>query len=265
MWAMPVIVLSMLLFYPLIGFLFRLAYKRYLVDFLCRVTGFSFNPSGFLDDETLFAHRIPVHPIAWSHRHKHEDGFSGEIAGVPCTIQEVVYAGEGYAKRPANNFPRDAFVWRWVFVHIKSQRRHNAHTLIVPERSTAKVLTKTLDGLSRVQIVSGEFESRYEVFSSDQVESRAYLTPDRIEACTALAQDLNMNEVQMSLRGSELLICFRSINPLVSVPKFSVFGHGHQDMKHLKQSMDVFLSDLRGVEHILQQMGVAKDTKSTTV
>ena len=40
---------------------------------------------------------------------------------------------------------------------------------------------KTIDGMKRVGLVSSEFENRFEVYSDDQVESRALLTPDFME------------------------------------------------------------------------------------
>lgn len=262
LWVVPVILFLMMSFYPLTIFLFRLEYKKYLIDFLCKATGFSFSPSGYFGDKTLVAHSIPIHPIAWSYRHKHEDAFKGSVAGVPCVIQEVVYAGDKYAKRAVNNFPRDMFPWRWIFVSLKVGRRHDAHTIIVPEESSAKTMAKTLRGLNRVHIVSGDFENHYEVFSSDQVESRAYLTPDRIEAFTALARGRNMRDVQISFRGDDVLICFRSSSPLLAVPRFSFLSKDRQDRDYLKNCLEVFFSDLQAIEHMLQQMGIA-DTKST--
>lgn len=256
MWAVPVVLLSMGAFYPLTVFLFRLEYKRYLIDFLCQSTGFSFSHFGYLDNDTVKSHRLPLHPAAWRSAYKHEDGFKGTVAGVPFVIQEVLYAHEKYTSRPPNNNPRGFYPWRWVFIRVKADRQHQAHTVIAPDSLIRTALLDGLGGLKRVHIISADFEEIYDVLSNDQVESRAYLTPDRIEAFTELAKDGSMEGVEISLRGRDVLICFQAPWPLIIVPNLALAKMGRDDGAHLKLNLKRFFHVVDVIENLVQSLGL---------
>ncbi len=255
-WVVPGIMLLFMLFYPRANFLFRLEYKKYLIELMCAETGFTFSPSGFLTDDRLKKHEIPLHPFAWSLDHKHEDGFKGSVAGIPFAIQEVVYAGEKYARRAVNNHPRGPFQARWIFILLRSVKRHAAHSLIVPDAVVTTAVMERLSGLKKVNIVSGDFEQLYDVLSTDQVESRAYLTPDRIEVFTAVAEDMDTEWLEFSLRGHDVLISFKSVAPIIFVPDFSLFTSGGRDAEILKGSLQRFFTEVQSIETLVHTLGL---------
>lgn len=256
-WVVPGIMVLFMLFYPLANFFFRLEYKKYLIDLMCAQTGFTFSPSGFLTDDRLKKHKIPLHPFAWSLDHKNEDGFKGMVAGVPFVIQEIVYAGEKYARRAVNNHPRGPFQARWIFILLRNEKPHPAHSLIVPDAIVTTAVLEKLSDLKKVNIVSGDFERLYDVLSTDQVESRAYLTPDRIEAFTAVADDMDTEWLEFSLRGHDVLISFKSVWPLIFVPGFSLFTGGGRDADILKISLQRFFKEIQSIETLVHALGMA--------
>lgn len=256
MWAVPSVLFLMAAFYPLASALFRYEYKRYLIDFLCEATGFSFHHAGYLDNTVLKSHRLPLHPVTWATSCKHEDGFRGRVAGAPFVIQEVLYAGEEYAKRPPNNHPRGYHPWRWIFIRIKADTPHPAHTVIAPDSLIRTALSDGRAGLKRVNIVSADFEDAYDVLSSDQVEARAYLTPDHIEAVTELAKDGSMDGVEISLKGRDVLICFHAPQPLMIVPKLALLKIGRDDAKHLEANLERFFHVVDVMEHLVTSLGL---------
>lgn len=85
-------------------------------------------------------------------------------------------------------------------------------SLVHPQSFTARTVirtdlgplqSKTLDGMKRVGIVSREFEDRFEVYSDDQIEARALLTPDFLERLLAFTHHYYGRGVQCAFLGGQ--------------------------------------------------------------
>ena len=74
------------------------------------------------------------------------------------------------------------------------------HTII--RRDLGKQNPKQVNGLKRVGFASLEFESKFAVYSDDQVESRFLLSPDFVERLTDFAEDYMGRNVQCVFAGN---------------------------------------------------------------
>jgi len=66
---------------------------------------------------------------------------------------------------------------------------------------------KSLQDMKRVGFVDRDFESRFEVYSHDQVESRALITPDLMERLMQFDDDYLGRNIQCAFIGGQLHIC----------------------------------------------------------
>lgn len=65
---------------------------------------------------------------------------------------------------------------------------------------------KTVDGMKRVGLGQGEFENRFEVFSDDQVESRALLTPDFMERLLEMDKKPRYQNIQIGFIAGRIYV-----------------------------------------------------------
>ncbi len=65
---------------------------------------------------------------------------------------------------------------------------------------------KTVDGMKRVGLLDAAFEERFEVYSNDQVESRALLTPDFMERLLKMDQHPRYTGLQLGFIAGRIYI-----------------------------------------------------------
>ena len=83
-----------------------------------------------------------------------------------------------------------------------------SRTIIKHDRG--RLNRKSVDDLKRVGLVDAAFEARFEVFSDDQVESRAILTPDFMERLMAFDAKPFYRRVQLGCLGNQIYIVIPS-------------------------------------------------------
>lgn len=110
-----------------------------------------------------------------------DDQITGRHAGLPVEIIEVKL------KRRVNKKTR--VVFDGLLVGIELPRRLTGTTLIATDRGSWERFKAQWRGgeMEPVQLEHQEFEQRYDVHSTDQVEARALLTPAFLERFVALA------------------------------------------------------------------------------
>ena len=74
-------------------------------------------------------------------------------------------------------------------------------------RDQGRLNSKTVQDMKRVGLVDLEFERRFEVYSTDQVEARALVTPDFMERLIQFDDDYLGRNIQCAFIGGRLNIC----------------------------------------------------------
>lgn len=105
-----------------------------------------------------------------------EDLIEGERAGAKFALVE--------AKLTTSGDKSTKTVFQGILIHIAYPQRFSGRTLIA--RSGWWKRGKGAGDLKKVDLVSRELEEAFTVYSSDQVEARALLSPDRMERLIAL-------------------------------------------------------------------------------
>jgi len=113
---------------------------------------------------------LPAHS-----RRSFEDRIEGERAGAKFALVEAKLDTGGKNSKT---------VFRGILIHIEYPQRFSGRTLMA--RSGWWKRGKGAGDLKRVGLISRELEEAFTVYSSDQVEARALLSPDRMERLIAL-------------------------------------------------------------------------------
>ncbi|MEO0981085.1 MAG: DUF3137 domain-containing protein [Pseudomonadota bacterium] len=110
-----------------------------------------------------------------------EDLIHGERAGAKFELVE--------AKLVDSSGDSSTTVFQGVLLHVAFPQRFLGRTIL--SRSSWWRFGRGPGGLEEVKLVSKELEEAFTVYSSDQVEARAILTPDRIERMIALERSFS--------------------------------------------------------------------------
>lgn len=112
---------------------------------------------------------------------KFEDLIEGERAGAKFSLVECKLTDE----RGSGKNRRTVTVFEGILLHIEYPDRFLGRTILA-RSGTWKWGKRSWKDLQEVKLVSVELDKAFTVYSSDQVEARALLTPDRMERLIAL-------------------------------------------------------------------------------
>lgn len=111
---------------------------------------------------------------------KSDDRVRGRIGQTPFEAADV---SRSYSTGGKNS--RTVVVFRGLFFHLDFNKTLRGVTLVDPKRASAESVG-TRSGLTEVALESQEFDARYTVHASDEVEARYILTPAMMERILAL-------------------------------------------------------------------------------
>lgn len=112
---------------------------------------------------------------------KFEDRIEGERAGAKFSLVECKLTDE----RGSGKNKQTVTVFQGILVHIAYPDRFLGRTLLA-RSGTWKWGKRSWKDLEEVKLVSIELDKAFTVYSNDQVEARALLTPDKMERLIAL-------------------------------------------------------------------------------
>ncbi|MEM6535825.1 MAG: DUF3137 domain-containing protein, partial [Pseudomonadota bacterium] len=137
---------------------------------------------------------------------KFEDMITGARAGAEFSLVECKLTeqrGSGKNRRTVTTF-------QGLLVHIAYPERFFGRTLIA-RQGWWKGWFGDRD-LQKVDLVAKEFEDEFTVYSTDQVEARALLTPDRIERLIALEHHFSGGKLRGIFEGDHLTLALEAKN-----------------------------------------------------
>jgi len=149
-----------------------------------------------------------------------EDLIEGERAGAKFALVE--------AKLTTSGDKSTKTVFQGILIHIAYPQRFSGRTLIA--RSGWWKRGKGAGDLKKVDLISRELEEAFTVYSSDQVEARALLSPDRMERLIALERHFAGGKLRGLFHEGHMTLALEAPNqfeagsvfePLVDPRRFS--------------------------------------------
>lgn len=101
---------------------------------------------------------------------------------------------------------RTVSVFEGLFVLVEAHKKFKGKTLIKKDNGFMNWATGGFNGLERIKLEDPEFEKQFQVYATDQVESRYLLTTSFMERLKKLAGIFGSPWVQCSFYESRLLI-----------------------------------------------------------
>lgn len=177
-------------------------------------------------------------------RSSFEDMWSGETGGHTLMLHEAHLE----ERRGSGKNRRWVTVFRGAILSISFERNFHGTTLLAPDRAFGKFFggakdTIKVDGhiLHRAQMVSPQFEDRFDVYTTDQTEARWLMHPEYIERLLAMEQALGGKDSSVLFSGGSMVMAIKSGN------MFESGSLDHTEDGHMvRQTIDQFakLADL---------------------
>lgn len=138
------------------------------------------------------------------HARKFEDLISGNRAGAQFSLVECKLTqqqGSGKNRRTVTTF-------QGLLLHIAYPDRFLGRTLIARQGWWKGWFGDK--NLKKVDLISKELEDNFTIYSNDQVEARALLTPDRMERLIALERHFKGGKLRGVFEGDHLTIALEA-------------------------------------------------------
>ncbi len=186
--------------------------------------------------------QILIFPKAKDCTKSFDDNFLGKFKGIPFAAGVCSYVF--YSKR---SIPFD---FQGVIIKIKMNKNFSGHTVVVPNK---KVMNTELNsdfgyfdyygdlkkaGLEQVNLEDVAFNSRFVVYSTDQIEARYLLTPSFMEKLKDFKEAYLANEIYCVFYKDYIYIA-----PNTGVDLFSLF-----------QNPEVLLTDKSKFDNLFAQL-----------
>ncbi len=210
---LPVLIFTLMavvIEFQIINLLYRRKTKDAFLNRLAQALGLQYSKTGAFPLDEIAAHGV-LPPYDTQHI---EDGFVGQVNGVTMAFQEVVLSSR---VRDQDNKVRYETGFWGILLRIRIGKVLNAHTIILPRRTVANFLRRQFTTYKPANMVSPAFEKRFEVMTTDQVESRYILDPafmERVMDATAL---LSTKDVEISFLGQEMLFAIEHFKPMFEI------------------------------------------------
>ncbi|KCZ94445.1 DUF3137 domain-containing protein [Hyphomonas johnsonii] len=155
-----------------------------------------------------------------AHDSRHfEDLIKGERAGAAFSLVEAKLETTG---------DNGGTVFQGLLFHVDYPQRFLGRTLMARSRWWKR--GKAAKALKKVSLVSAELDKAFTVYSTDQVEARALLTPDRMERLIALERHFSAGKLRGLFEDGHMTLALEAPNqfeagsifkPLVNPDRFT--------------------------------------------
>ena len=132
-------------------------------------------------------------------RRKFEDMIAGERAGAKFVLVEA---------RLETGGKNSTTVFQGILVHVEYPERFLGRTVMA--RSGWWKRGRNSGDLKRVDLISKELEDAFTVYSTDQVEARALLSPDRMERLIALERHFSGGKLRGVFEGGHMTLALEA-------------------------------------------------------
>lgn len=137
-----------------------------------------------------------------------EDHLQGSYKEVPFQSMELRLVKKSRSSRGGSS---ETTVFKGIAIQIKIQKAFSGKTLVKKDGGLlGNFLGGKFGALQRVSLEDPEFEKRFEVYSSDQIEARYLLSPSFMERLLALTKVFGGSQLECSFFQDSLLILVHS-------------------------------------------------------
>ena len=136
---------------------------------------------------------------------KFEDLIQGERAGAKFSLVECKMTDE----RGSGNNRQTVTVFEGILLHIEYPERFLGRTVLA-RSGTWTWGKRSWKDLDEVKLVSIELDKAFTVYSNDQVEARALLTPDKMERLIALERFFESGKLRGIFEGDHLTLALEA-------------------------------------------------------
>lgn len=157
-------------------------HKQLVVGEMAEFLGYEYDPSGF---DRMVEHYRDLGILPKSERFSTEDALTGRIGDISFRLTEAKLE-ESYQGK---NGKKWRVVFRGVLVSLTFLKPFDGRTVLKRDGGAVmNFLSSLLPELDRVKLDDPVFESVFDVYGKDQVESRYLLTPSMMERLTELSR-----------------------------------------------------------------------------
>ncbi len=135
-----------------------------------------------------------------------EDLVEGTRAGARFSLVECCLTEE----RGSEKNRRTVTTFQGLLFHIAFPDRFLGRTLIARRGGWKRLFRR--DGLKKVSLVAPELEDHFDIYSTDQVEARALLSPDRMERLVALERHFKGGKLRGVFEDDHLTLALEAKN-----------------------------------------------------
>ncbi|MFC5586900.1 DUF3137 domain-containing protein [Nitratireductor kimnyeongensis] len=212
-------------------------YKRVLTGGVCSYLGFDYKLGGFDFPLARFHPLLPRFTGA-----KLEDRIRGRVGDVDFELCE-------------GKLSRKDAKWRTIMLAYSFSKPFKGETCVVADTDwIGNAIERLRQAGERVRLESSQFEERFEVFSTDQLEARYLLTPRFMEQILELTQRFNNKRgVALAFHESQLLIAIR----IGSMARRFEIGNVFGEVRDGKERAYKILTELNLVTDIVSVLGLA--------
>ena len=147
-----------------------------------------------------------------------EDMFVGRYKGVDVELAEVRLRKQ----RGTGKTRHTVTVFKGLFALLSVHKAFSGKTIVKRDAgAVVNWLGKQFDDTERVVLEDPEFEQRFEVYATDQIEARYLLTPAFMERLTQLATDLGGGQLQAAFYNERLFLMVPNDGNLFEPPSMT--------------------------------------------
>lgn len=220
--------------------------KEKLMSRLCKKVGFKYNfkPA----DEVIIPYRgLSIVP-GFDYINL-EDGISGEIRGINFNLIEADL--EVYDKIKSLSNRRSVF--KGILADFDYHRSFSGATLVtINENVVSNALSNILKVGEKVTLEDPEFEKKYKVFSTDQIQARYLLTPKFMQRMLDFSKRLGNNNLQLAFHDGKIFI---------SLERVRNYFEGGNLQYHNPDYIRKNITDLTIVYYLIDQLNLTQETK----
>lgn len=142
-----------------------------------------------------------------------DDYFEGVYKNVPIKVSEEKFTQRKLVYR--NNKPHyeNIEVFHGVLILLDMNKNFSGQTVVLQDKGFLNVFSKVnrdLKDLSNVKLEDSVFEKEFEVFASDQIESRYILTTAFMERMLKLRAAYHADKIEFSFLNNQLFIALET-------------------------------------------------------
>lgn len=142
---------------------------------------------------------------------KGDDYFWGTHKGLKFIISELKATVPGDKKRVQ--------IFSGLFIKIDMNKKVNSHTVVFEDCSLKSLsglthLPLSFSGFSKTEMEDPEFNSMFDVYTTDEVEARYVLTTSFIERLKKLKQIYSAKEIRVSFNDNSMLLALKCNNDM---------------------------------------------------